>query len=161
MQKTCLAKPECIRFEIASKFKKQCAKEKKEYKEKNKKLSDYELEARAEFQKWIRIRDKEQPCISCGIKVAQKWDAGHYLKAELFSGLIFNEMNVHKQCVFCNHHKSGNELEYRDGLIKRYGAEYEQHLQDIKNLNRVKKYSKEELISIKNKYKEMIKNNVF
>ena len=132
-------------------------KEKKVLKEKLKTLGQYELEARKEFQKWIRERDKDLPCISCGCITAKQWDGGHYLKAELFSGLIFNENNVHKQCSTCNDYKSGNELEYRDGLIKRFGIKFVEDLEATKNQFRNYKYTKQELVEIKNKYKQRLK----
>lgn len=122
-----------------------------------KKLSEYESEARKEFQTFIRLRDKDQPCISCGCLTTKQWDGGHYLKAELFTGLIFHEMNCHKQCSRCNDIFSGNELEYRDGLIKRYGNEYVVKIESMKAANRVYKFTKDELISLKLKYKLKIK----
>lgn len=132
-------------------------KEKKVMKENLKTLGDYEKEARKVFQQFIRLRDKDQPCISCGCVTAKQWDAGHYLKAELFTALIFTEENVHKQCSRCNDLFSGNELEYRDGLIKRYGADYVAVLEAKKNAARVYKFTREELVRIKLKYKAKIK----
>lgn len=122
-----------------------------------KKLSEYEAEARKEFQLYIRLRDKNQPCISCGTNTPKQWHGGHYLKAELFSGLIFNEDNCHKQCSRCNDLFSGNELEYRDGLIKRYGLKFVKNLEALKQGSRQYKYTKQELIEIKEKYKKLAK----
>lgn len=72
------------------KFIKKANKEKKDYYKANKSQKQKVNEARVIFQRWIRERDKYHSCISCGILVASKWDAGHYLKAEKFTGLIFN-----------------------------------------------------------------------
>ena len=138
-------------------FTKQCRTEKKAFYEKNKKLSEYRHEARVEFQRWIRKRDFGLPCISCGCLTAKQWDGGHYLKAELFSGLIFTETNCHAQCSVCNDFRSGNELEYRDGLIVRYGLNYVVELEAIKNVSRNYKYTKQELIDIKELYKQKLK----
>lgn len=138
-------------------YSKQCRAERKAYYDKHKKLSAYESEARTEFQKWIRLRDFGLPCISCGCLNAKQWDGGHFLKAELFTGLIFNEKNCHKQCSVCNDHKSGNELEYRDGLIARYGLPYVDQLEAIKKDNRQYKFTKQELIDIKETYKNKLK----
>jgi predicted amidophosphoribosyltransferase len=52
-------------------------KRKKDLREKLKTLGEYEKEAKAVFQKWIRQRDKKLPCISCG-KVAENYDGGHF-----------------------------------------------------------------------------------
>jgi len=90
---------------------------KSDLRQKLKTLSEYEEEAKKSFQKWVRLRDAEFNCISCNGNDKDLWDGGHYFKAELFSGLIFNEMNCHKQCRKCNRFLNGNELQYRFGLI--------------------------------------------
>ena len=114
------------------------------------------LDARKYFQKWIRKRDEGKPCISCG-SLSDKVDAGHYFKAELYSGLIFNEDNCHSQCRKCNRYLNGNESHYRIGLSNRYGEDYVKNLESIKDANRLKKWTKDELIEIKNKYKDLLK----
>lgn len=72
------------------------------------------------FNAWIRNRDKEKGCISCGGGVQ---NAGHYYHGHLYSAVRFNEVNVQGQCVFCNLGKAGNPEGFRKGLIKRYGEE--------------------------------------
>jgi hypothetical protein len=132
-------------------------KRKKEGKEKLKKLSIHEKEARTVFQKYIRLRDVNQPCISCGVTEDDCWQGSHFYKAEIFSGLIFNEMNVHKSCLRCNFFLNGNELGYREGLVKRYGEQYVKELELLKDESRDYKYTKEELTAIKNYYQLKLK----
>jgi hypothetical protein len=120
-------------------------------------MGEYEYDARVEFQKWTRERDKHLPCISCNVETTTQWDGGHYFKAELYSGLIFHEDNCHKQCSRCNNELHGNEANYRMGLVKKIGLERVQWLEDNKDRLRQYKYTKEELISIKNKYKQKLK----
>lgn len=73
------------------------------------------------FNTFIRLRDKDEPCISCGCKTSNKFDAGH-LYPTTYSYLRFNEDNVNKQCSYnCNLMKSGNVEEYRVGLEKKIG----------------------------------------
>lgn len=123
---------------------------------------ELEKAARVIFQKWIRERDKDLPCISCGRTSTKQWDAGHMYKAELFTGLIFDERNANKQCSECNGvNMHGNVLEYHKGLIKRYGQKYVDELDAIADENRMKKFSRQELIDIANKYKYKLKNNLF
>ncbi len=74
------------------------------------------------FNKYIRTRDKDDPCISCG-KHRTTYHAGHYLSVGGHTELRFNEDNVHKQCVYCNVFLSGNLLNYRNGLINKIGLE--------------------------------------
>jgi len=125
--------------------------EKKLLKEKLKTLGQYEAEAKKSFQKWIRLRDKDNPCISCG-KITTEMDGGHFKKAEIYSGVIFNERNCHSQCRKCNRYLNGNELNYRLGLIERYGLEYANNIENLANDTRNYKFSKEELISKKMEY---------
>ena len=104
------------------------------------------------FQKWCRLRDEKEPCISCGTTEA-KWDGGHYLKAEIYSGVIFDERNVNKQCSYCNQYLDGNTAAYRQGLIKKIGLDQVILLEELANETRTKKWTIEELQQIKNKYK--------
>lgn len=123
-------------------------------KEKLKTLSEYEAEAKKEFQKFIRLRDKDLPCISCGAKNCEEWAGGHYYAAGMYSGLMFDERNCHKQCnQYCNKYLHGNLLEYRKGLIQRYGYHFIQCLDNDATALRNRKYTKLELIEIKAKYR--------
>ena len=143
---------------IIPKAKKQVRKQKfEELKEKVKTLTDYENEAKKSFQKYIRLRDAELPCISCGIGSTDLWDGGHYKKVELYSGVIFHEQNCHKQCRKCNRYLGGNELNYRKGLIERIGLEAVELLEDLANELRTYKFSKDELRDIKILYNKKIK----
>ena len=160
LQRFCLSNDDCrtatTNFAIEQKeknFKKECANNRKEYKAKNKTYTQRVQLAKDVFQAWCRDRDKDLPCISCGTFKTPIWDGGHYLKAELFRGLIFDERNVNKQCRHCNRFKGGNELNYRDGLIKRYGVKFVEQLESEKDSKRKYTWSDEELENIKKKYK--------
>jgi hypothetical protein len=120
-------------------------------------LGQYEADAKKSFQKWVRMRDDKHPCISCGTIKADTYDGGHYFKAELFSGLIFDERNCHKQCRKCNRFLNGNELQYRQGLISRYGIEFVDQLESESNEKRNHKFTKDELIAKKMQYDIKIK----
>jgi hypothetical protein len=120
-------------------------------------IGEYKADARKSFQKWIRLRDSNKPCISCDSLTADLFDGGHFYKAEVYSGLIFNENNCHKQCRKCNRFMNGNELNFRKGLIARYGIDYVTNLDNICDINRIYKYTKEELIAKKLQYDIKIK----
>jgi len=92
------------------------------------------------------------PCISCGTVKAQIWDGGHFYKAELYTGLIFNEDNSHKQCRKCNTFLGGNENNYRLGLIERFGIKFVEELDELSINSRTYKFKKDELREIKQKY---------
>ena len=120
-------------------------------------LGEYKAEARKSFQKWIRMRDNDKPCISCNSTTAKDWHGSHYFPANLYSGMIFDEDNVHKSCDYCNVFLHGNLIGYRKGLIKRYGIEFIENLERKSDENRNKKYTKEELIAKKLQYDIKIK----
>lgn len=101
------------------------------------------------FNAWIRNRDRELPCISCG--VAEVSEAGHYYPAGHYSCLKFNEINVNGQCTQCNCFKSGNLIHYRNGLLSRY-SEQEINLLDAAARKPFKKWDRFELEYIIQKY---------
>jgi hypothetical protein len=103
------------------------------------------------FNAFIRERDKDKGCISCGSEVTQ---AGHYFSAGHHSGLRFNEMNTNGQCTRCNCFLSGNLIKYRSGLIKRY-SEGKVILLEV-TANKVKKWSRFELELIIQEYKQRL-----
>jgi len=105
------------------------------------------------IQKWVRKRDKDQPCISCGTVSSDLWDGGHYLKAEIYTGVIFNELNVHKQCRKCNRFLGGNEAQYRIALCLKYGESKVIELENWANQTRQYRWSSEELKKIIDIYK--------
>ena len=128
--------------------------EKQKLKNKLKSYSQKLNDAKKVFQKWIRQRDEHQPCISCGVMFSVPcWDAGHFKKAELYRGVIFNELNVHKQCRKCNYYLDGNELEYRRGLVNRIGLCKVVELEELAEASKKYKYSDEQLEGIKKRYK--------
>jgi hypothetical protein len=145
--------PKCA-IEYSNKLKANKAKKEKSIlKEKLKTLSDLEAEAKKSFQRYVRLRDKDLPCISCGNQNTNDWAGGHYFSAGMYSGLMFDERNCHKQCnTHCNKYLSGNLLEYRKGLIKRFGVEFVEKLESESDQKRNYKYTREELIGKKFKY---------
>ena len=127
---------------------------KSEAKEKLETYSQKVNKVKVIFQKWIRERDKNEPCISCGTLTANEWHASHFKKAETYSGVIFNEINVWKSCKKCNVFLNGNELNYRERLVKKIGLDQVIALEELANETRTKKWTIEELQQIKNKYKK-------
>lgn len=152
-----MEKDECIKMFLRKMREANWNKEKKQLQEKLKTLTDYEKEAKKVFQKWCRLRDKSLPCISCG-NYNNNYDGGHYFDAGMYSGLIFNEWNVNKQCSFhCNKMLHGNKANYRIGLVKKIGEENVKWLEENKDRLRDYKYTKSELINIKKIYEQRIK----
>ena len=100
------------------------------------------------FNRWIRERDMEIGCISCGGEVQQ---AGHYFSQGQHSSLRFDEFNVNGQCIRCNLFLSGNLIRYGEGINFRYGTDIYVNLL-AKSRNPLKKWTREELNEIINKY---------
>lgn len=93
--------------------------ETKARKEKLKKPSEWKRDAQVWFNKFIRIRDEAEPCISCQRHHNGQYHAGHFRTVKAAPELRFNELNCHKQCSVCNNHLSGNLLKYRANLINK------------------------------------------
>jgi len=130
--------------------------DRKEYREKKEALktrSEWLKEAQVIFNRFIRMRDAHLPCVSCG-QHRISYDAGHYRSVGAASHLRYNEDNVHKQCVHCNQHKSGNAIDYRINLIKRIGLE---RVEKLESCNETVKYTIEDAKEIKKLYNLKIK----
>lgn len=118
-QKVC--KPECAVSYARRIREQQERKVDRERKQSMKTRQDWLREAQAAFNAFIRQRDQDQPCISCGRFHTGSYDAGHYRSVGAAPALRFDEANVHKQCVPCNQHRGGNIVEYRIRLIEKIG----------------------------------------
>jgi len=73
------------------------------------------------FNRFIRLRDRDKPCISCPNFTTLQ--AGHFYSGGHYSALKFDEDNVHGQCKHCNYFLSGNLTEYEKNLRRRIGNE--------------------------------------
>ena len=93
-------------------------------KEKHKTVGYYIQKLQPIFNKYIRLRDYYEPCISCGATSGVQWSAGHFFTQGDAKFLRVHEDNCHKQCWYnCNKMKSGNITAYRPNLIKKIGQE--------------------------------------
>lgn len=151
--KYCL-KDECIRAFVAETKEKMWKQTKVRMKNELKTTSDWMKEAQKVFNQYIRLRDKNKPCVSCEQKLGSKYDAGHYFSSGGHKAITFDEDNVHGQCVACNQYKHGNLLNYQIGIEKRIGAD--RLLQLHEKAHQVRKYSADELQELIKKYKKKI-----
>lgn len=107
------------------------------------------------FNTYIRMRDKESDCVSCGTPLKnRKFDAGHYRSVGSSPHLRFSEINVFGQCVPCNRDKHGNLIEYRKRLILKIGVE---KVEQIENDDSTGKLSIPEIQEKISYYKNQIK----
>lgn len=134
----------------------------------NKPLRKLVAEAQKEFNKYIRLRDRFQNCISCnrapreietaqGWKPGGAWDCGHFLSVGSHPELRFCEDNAHRQCKRCNagsgrFGKKGRTVSesYRENLIIRIGYG---RIEWLEGPHGPANYTREQLVEIKEKYK--------
>ena len=109
--------------------------------------------------KYIRLRDKHKPCISCGCEWSDDFDAGHFYPAGKYTSIKFDLHNINGQCIQCNRYKEGNFDEYSLNLPNRIGiANYNKLVKRAKNsIKTIKKYDREELKQIQNEIKKKIR----
>ena len=117
----------------------------------NKSTPYLKKKAQEVFNKWIRLRDAEQPCISCGKYTTLQ--EGHFYSAGKHNHMRFLEHNCNGQCLQCNYFLSGNLLPYRENLIEKIGLEAVEHLDFLSKIRTVQKDQKWLYIEIITKYK--------
>jgi len=118
-------------------------------------LSDHHKATQAVFNKYIRLRDRGQPCISCQRSTGAKINAGHYLSRGSHPELRYNERNCHLQCEKCNSWLSGNQQQYRINLINKIGLS---EVLKLEGEHPPKQYRIDDLKEIQGIYKAKIKD---
>lgn len=117
----------------------------------------------AVFSKYIRLRDAlrttgtltHAKCVSCQkVYPIEKLQAGHLISRR-HTNILFNEKNVHGQCMHCNVFQKGNWVSYYEQFIKLYGEDVLEELQMLRHIP--KQFKKKELIELREQYKEKIK----
>lgn len=113
------------------------------------------------FNKFIRLRDCDQPCISCGrleveYTLGGQWDCGHFQSVGAKPELRFEEKNAYRQCKKCNggagkHAKKNHtvSMEYEARLRLKIGDEL---VDWLKGPHEPKRYKPDDLRAIKKYY---------
>ena len=122
--------------------------------EKLKTARDWTKEAQIAFNAFIRERDKDKPCICCGVSlfsdsIGGQFDCGHYRSVGSAPHLRFDERNAHGQRKQCNRYGADRAVDYRIGLINRIGSVVVEELEADQHQ---RKYGIEELKAIKATY---------
>ena len=127
-------------------------------KKKTKSLPKLKKELQLIFNAFIRARDKDEPCISCGQSKEYK-QAGHYFPVQGYDRLRFNEHNVNGECAGCNCFDGGHLIMYGDNLLNKIGQEaYNKLKEDAAEYKRNGyKWSRSDLIEKIAYYKEKVK----
>ncbi len=119
-----------------------------------KKISYFVKQAQQAFNDFIRYRDREDSCISCGRHHEGQYHAGHFRTTGANPELRFNEDNCHRQCSPCNNHLSGNLIAYRPALIAKIG---QARFDVLMGPHEMPKWKREDYIRIRDEYRAKLK----
>lgn len=108
-------------------------------------IAQLKKSVQTKVNKYIRERDKDLPCISCGKYVPNK-EAGHYIAQGSSGYFRYNLDNLHGQCKNCNHFLHANLVEYRIALVQKIGIKRVEWLEEHRH--DTKKWTREELEEI-------------
>jgi hypothetical protein len=120
-------------------------------------------QAQQAFNLYIRTRDNDKPCISCGETNPRdlhggQWDCGHFKTVGAHPELRFEELNAHRQCKSCNAGSSKYAAkgatvaqQYESNLIMRIGQEA---VDWLNGPHETKNYRRDDFISIRDEYRK-------
>ena len=113
------------------------------------------------FNLWVRKRaavgNDYCRCFTCGKLVDWHYDcdAGHF-QSKRYEATRFDELNVHPQCKFCNHHLKGNIGVYYEQLDKVYGTGTAKKI--IQKSQMMCKRNRNDYLELSDKYRKLYKS---
>lgn len=122
-------------------------------------LKSLEKQVSTTVHRYIRLRDMYKPCVSCGAKWDDSFQAGHFYKSETHSLIKYHENNIHGQCRKCNLHFDGNFDNYKIGVKERISDKDLIALDklSIASKRSVHKWTRPDLLRIRDHYNKKIK----
>ena len=81
---------------------------------------------------YIRMRDKDKPCICCNEPLGDDFHAGHFMESGNNPHTRYDENNIHGQRAYCNTFKGGDSGDYENNLRLRIGDAEVDRLKDLK-----------------------------
>ena len=154
-QKYCF-EPECVKVWVTTEQEKQWKKKKAKLKVELMTKKDYEKILQQLVNKYVRMRDKGQPCISCQKPIKGKMDAGHLYAVGNYPSVRFNLKNINGQCINCNQYNGGAINDYRLNFVLKYSREDLEELDILAHQQR--QYSVTEIKEMIQEFKELTKN---
>ena len=154
-QKYCFD-PECVKVWVTTEQDKQWKKKKAKLKVELMTKKDYEKILQQLVNKYVRMRDKGQPCISCQKPIKGKMDAGHLYAVGNYPSVRFNLKNINGQCINCNQYNGGAINDYRLNFVLKYSREDLEELDKLAHQQR--QYSVTEIKEMIHEFKELTKN---
>ena len=109
-----------------------------------------------DLQKAIRLEAANAEgiveCVTCGARREyRQMHAGHFIGGRTNS-ILFEESNVHPQCIRCNNFLGGNQESYAAYMVERYGANHVQYLHRLRGESW--SWSREELLEMRERYRQ-------
>lgn len=122
------------------------------WKDKTQTIRSLKIKAWGVFSLYIKNRDN-WTCFTCGKhEQSRNMHGGHFISRR-HNSTLFDERNVHAQCSGCNMYRNGEPHLYAQKLAKIHGHEWLDKL--IEDSKVTKKFTREELLEICEKYKSM------
>lgn len=118
-------------------------------------LPELKKELQTQINHIVRLIDKGHPCIATG-SYNGKMNAGHYFSVGSNDTLRFHLENIFIQSEYSNSYKAGDTLNYQQGIINTFGAEYLEHMNSLKQIQPVK-LQKHEMPELIQKAKAIVK----
>lgn len=108
------------------------------------------------FSKYIRLRDKGKPCVTCGAPWEPNHQNGHFISRRHFA-TRWDEMNAHGQCPKCNLWGAGEQFAHANAIDLMYGKGTAQSIADRTHgiFKLTTEFLKEKLAYYEAKLKEM------
>lgn len=111
----------------AKKAKQEYTKEKLATREKLKTLTEWHNDLQREINSIVRAIDSQHPCISSQRPLGKSFDAGHLFSRGSNPHIRYHLFNIFAQSVHDNQWKSGNQLDFVDGIEKTFGTEIKEY----------------------------------
>jgi hypothetical protein len=106
--------------------------ERNQIKEKLKTLTDWHNELQKDINLIVRLLDKDHPCISSQRHLGKSYDAGHLWGRQSNPQIRYHLFNIFAQSVHDNQWKSGNPLDFVEGIEITFGTEIKDYCLALK-----------------------------
>ena len=93
-------------------------------------LGDYKKDLQVEVNKLVRLIDEGCSCLACGA-TNTKVDASHFRGVQAWPTLRYHLFNIYSGCAQCNSYRGGNLLKFREGLLREFGDETMNFIDDL------------------------------
>jgi hypothetical protein len=130
---------------------------KKELKAKLETSTELRKKLQEEINRIVRAIDYGQRCISSQ-KISRTLQAGHYFSRGSHPEIQFHLWNIHGQSVRDNYFEGGAQRRYRESLVKIYGVEITELIDNLPEMYRNLTWSKDELKTATETAKQIFKS---